>query len=57
MPKRTSSTTTIGTSKVKPNAIKRLITKPKYASMSGETATDAGAKPAMNLNTKPNTTK
>ncbi len=57
MPNRTSSTTTIGTSNVRPNAMNRLITKLKYASMSGETETDAGAKPAMNLNTKPKTTK
>src|SRR5215203_1246462 len=48
-PNRTSSTTTIGTSNVRPNAMNNPITKLKYASMSGDTDTDAGAKPAMNL--------
>ena len=47
MPKRTSSTTTIGTSNVIPNAMNMPITKLKYASMSGDTVTDIGAKFAM----------
>ena len=57
MPKRTSSTTTIGTSKVIPNARNMPITNPKYASISGDTVTDIGAKFAMKRKISLKTTK
>ena len=56
-PSRTSTTTTIGTSNVMPNAMNIVITKLKYASMSGATVTDFGAISLMTRNTVPKTKK
>ena len=53
----TSTMTTIGISKVTPKAMNIVITKLKYASMSGAGVIDFGAKPWMNANTLPNTKK
>ena len=49
------TTTITGTSNAKPKAMNMLITKPKYASMSGAAVMLLGAKLWMNLNTCPNT--
>ena len=56
-PVRTSTTTTTGTSKARPNARNMPRTKLKYASMSGATEMLFGANAAMNSKTRPNTTK
>src|SRR6267378_4074955 len=53
----TSTMTTIGISNVTPKAMNIVITKLKYASMSGAGVIDFGAKPWMNANTLPNTKK
>jgi len=53
----TSTMTTIGISKVTPKARNIVITKLKYASMSGAGVIDFGAKLWMNANTLPNTKK
>src|SRR5258705_12999570 len=56
-PTRTSTTTTTGTSKVTPNAMKVVSTKERYLSMSVIHATPSGATDAMNLKTTGNTRK
>ncbi len=50
-PTRTSTITTIGISKVTPKAMNIVMTKLKYASMSGAGVIDFGAKPWMKAKT------
>src|SRR5258706_15139142 len=56
-PMRTSTITTIGISNGTPKARNIVITKLKYASMSGAGVIDFGAKPWMKANTFWNTQK
>ncbi len=55
MPARTSTITTIGISKATPKAMNIVITKLKYASMSGAGVMLFGANSLMKVNTRPNT--
>src|SRR5260221_1172077 len=56
-PTRTSTTTTTGTSKVTPNAMKVVSTKERYLSIAVINAAPSGAMDAMNLKTTGNTRK
>ena len=57
MPRRASTTTAIGTSKAAPKAMNIVMTKLRYASMSGIAETLFGATLWMNVNTLPKTKK
>ena len=57
MPSRVITTSTIGVSKVSPNARNIVSANPKYASMSGETLMASGANPKITGNSSRNTTK
>jgi len=57
IPSRASTTTAIGTSNAAPNAMNIIITKLRYASMSGIAETLFGAKLWMNVKTLPKTKK